>query len=341
MKVIRLEEPGRFSLQLAEDPPIASIQPDEALVRVHRIGVCGTDIHAFNGRQPFFNYPRVLGHELGVEIVAVGHSTQNVKPGDLCSIQPYFDCHRCIACRRGKPNCCVNLRVLGVHVDGGMCEMLIIPSDNLHPSEKLLPDQLAMVETLGIGCHAVKRARLEARETVLVIGVGPIGLGVAHFAIRAGTQLIVLDVDRRRLEFCHDQMGVVHLIDGSRENPLAALERITHGDLPTTVFDATGNPDSMTEAFQYSAHGGQLIFVGLFPGDITFNDPNFHRRELTVSASRNALSEDFTTVINLLETGMIDTMPWITHRARLGEVLKEFPSWTKSAAGVVKAMIEI
>jgi threonine dehydrogenase-like Zn-dependent dehydrogenase len=162
-----------------------------------------------------------------------------------------------------------------------------------------------------------------------------------HFAIKAGTQAIVLDIDAKRLEFCGDQLGVLHLINASHEDPLEALKRITSGDLPTTVFDATGNPRSMMDAFQYPAHGGQLVFVGLFQGDVTFNDPNFHRRELTVSASRNALSENFITVINLLETRTIDTKPWITHRSRLNDVLKEFPRWTKSTAGVIKAMIEV
>jgi len=341
MKVIRLEEPGRFALLSAKQPAVASIQPDEAMVRVHRVGVCGTDIHAFKGRQPFFNYPRVLGHELGVEVIEVGASVKNVKPGDLCAVEPYFHCRRCIACRRGKPNCCVDLQVLGVHVDGGMREIVVVPSEKLHPSGKLLPDQLALVETLAIGCHAVKRAQPVAREFVLVVGIGPIGLGVVLFAVKAGAEVIVLDLDPKRLEFCRTRFGVAHLINASSEDPLQTLGQITGGDLPTAVFDATGNPQSMAGAFQYPAHGGRVILVGLFSGDITFNDPNFHRRELTLLASRNALSEDFTSVMNLLETGAIDIMPWITHRSRLDGVLREFPNWTQSNAGVLKAMIEV
>ncbi|MBV9275092.1 MAG: zinc-binding alcohol dehydrogenase family protein [Verrucomicrobia bacterium] len=341
MKTIRLEEPGRIALVSTDEPP-ATIQPHETLVRVRRIGVCGTDIHAFNGRQPFFSYPRILGHELGVEVVAVGSSTKNVKPGDCCSVEPYLNCTTCIACRRGKPNCCVNLQVLGVHTDGGMREMVVVPSRKLHRSDSMTLDQLALVETLGIGCHAVDRAGLQAGEFALVIGAGPIGLAVTQFAIEAGTQVIVLDIKQNRLDFCREQLDAHYAINAaSNIDPLEALRDITSGDLPTAVFDATGNPQSMTSAFEYPAHGGRLIFVGLFTGDVTFNDPNFHRRELALFASRNARPADFTRIIELVETGRIDTSPWITHRASFTDAATEFPLWSKPETEVIKAMIEV
>jgi 2-desacetyl-2-hydroxyethyl bacteriochlorophyllide A dehydrogenase len=341
MKTIRLEEPGRLALLSSEGPPPpASLQPEEALVRVHRIGVCGTDIHAFNGKQPFFNYPRILGHELGVEVVAVGSSTKNVQPGDRCSVEPYLNCGSCIACRRGKPNCCVTLQVLGVHTDGGMREAFVVPSRKLHPSERLTLDQLALVETLGIGCHAVDRACVAGGEFALVIGAGPIGLAVVQFAIEAGMQVIVLDVNPKRLEFCREQLRAPHVINAAREDPLEAIKQVTAGDLPTAVFDATGNPKSMMSAFDYPAHGGRMVFVGLFQGEVTFNDPNFHRRELTLLSSRNARPEDFTRIIHLVEAGRIDTAPWITHRAPFADAVTEFPRWTRPETGVIKAMIE-
>jgi 2-desacetyl-2-hydroxyethyl bacteriochlorophyllide A dehydrogenase len=340
MKTIRLEEPGRFAL-LSTEAPVASLQPAEALVRVGRIGVCGTDIHAFNGNQPFFSYPRILGHELGVEVVAVGAASENVHPGDRCSVEPYLNCGHCIACRHGKSNCCVNLQVLGVHTDGGMRELIVVPSRKLHPSTHLTLDQLALIETLAIGCHAVDRAAVEAGEYVLVIGAGPIGLTVVQFAIEAGAEVIVLDVNPRRLKFCQEQLAVPHLINATVENPLEALQRITSGDLPTAVFDATGNPKSMMGAFDYPASGGRLVFVGLFQGEVTFNDPNFHRRELTLLSSRNARSADFTRIIGLVENGRIDTAPWITHRASFADAVTEFPRWTKPETGVIKAIIEV
>jgi len=340
MKTIRLEEPGRLA-QLSIDEPATSLKPDEALVCVRRIGVCGTDIHAFIGNQPFFSYPRILGHELGVEVVKVGSLSENVRAGDRCSVEPYLNCGRCIACRRGKTNCCVHLQVLGVHTDGGMREAFVVPSHKLHPSTHLTLDQLALIETLAIGCHAVDRAEVEAGEFALVIGAGPIGLTVALFAMEAGAEVIVLDINPKRLEFCRERLGAPYLINGAVDNPLQALNQITSGDLPTVVFDATGNPQSMMGAFEYPANGGRLTMVGLFQGDVTFNDPNFHRRELTVLSSRNARSEDFTRIISLVESARIDTAPWITHRASFADAVTEFPRWTKPETGVIKAMIEV
>lgn len=339
MKTILLEEPGRLSFTSTEAP--SSPASGEALVRVHRIGVCGTDIHAFGGKQPFFSYPRILGYELGVEVVAIGEGVINVRPGDRCSVEPYINCQKCIACRRGKPNCCTDIKVLGVHTDGGMREQFVMPARKLHPSAKLSFDQLALVETLGIGAHAVERAQVESGEFVLVIGAGPIGLAAMQFAVEKGAQVIVLDINEARLEFCQRQLGVPHAINGAKENALEALKRITSNDLPTAVFDATGNPKSMANSFDYPAHGGRLVFIGLFQGDVTFNDPNFHRRELTLMGSRNAQPEDFTRIIRLIEDGRIETTPWITHRGSFDNAVKDFPAWTKPETGVIKAMIEL
>jgi 2-desacetyl-2-hydroxyethyl bacteriochlorophyllide A dehydrogenase len=340
MKAIRLEEPGRFA-QVNLEAASEALKPDEALLRVHRIGVCGTDLHAFRGNQPFFTYPRILGHELGVEVLDLGGQAEGISVGQYCAVEPYLNCGTCIACRRGKPNCCVKLSVLGVHTDGGMRQTLVVPSRKLHPSKNLTLDQLALVETLAIGCHAVDRVGLEKGEFVLVIGAGPIGLGVMQFAIEAGAQVIVLDVNAQRLEFCRSRLSVPYTIDASRENVLEALAGITAGDLPTAIFDATGNGRSMASAFEYPANGGRLIFVGLFQGEVTFNDPNFHRLELTVLASRNARPDDFSRIISLIEAKRIDTSPWITHRAPLSGVVTEFPLWTKPETGVIKAMIEV
>lgn len=340
MQTLILETPGRLVLAQTEEP--AAPGPGQALVRVHRVGVCGTDLHAFNGKQPFFTYPRVLGHELGVEVLAVGADVDSVQAGDRCAVEPYLNCGRCIACRRGKPNCCAALQVLGVHVDGGQRERLLLPAAKLHRARALSFDQLALVETLGIGAHAVERARLEAGEAVAVIGAGPIGLAVIQFALAADTRVLVVDVNEARLAFCRERLGLpsANLIDARSGDVVERLRRLTDGDLPTAVFDATGNPRSMASAFTYPAHGGRLVFVGLFPGDVTFDDPNFHRRELTLLASRNARPDDFARIIALVESGRVDTSPWITHRAGFAVVPDRFAAWTRPETGVLKALIE-
>jgi 2-desacetyl-2-hydroxyethyl bacteriochlorophyllide A dehydrogenase len=336
MKTIILQQPAQ--LVVTETPALAAVGNDEALVRVHRVGVCGTDYHAFRGRQPFFTYPRIIGHELGVEVLEVGPDVTNVRAGDRCAVEPYLNCGHCIACWRGKPNCCIELQVLGVHVDGGMREFLKVPARKLHPSPSLSLEQLALVETLGIGAHAVARAQIEPGEWALVIGAGPIGLSAMQFAQLAGAQVITLDMSASRLDFCRRQLGVEHALSLS-DSSLEEVATLTGGDLPTVVFDATGNPGSMQQAFHYVAAGGRIVFVGLVQADISFHDPHFHRREITLFASRNSTPEDFRAIISLMEEGRLDTTPWITHRASCDEMVTQFQHWLEPSSGVVKAMV--
>ncbi len=336
MKTIILETPGQFTFTHTFAPE--TFGEGEALVRVWRIGICGTDLHAYRGRQPFFTYPRILGHELGVEVLAIGDNPQGLKVGDKCAVEPYLNCGTCIACRRGRTNCCASLKVLGVHTDGGMREIICVPVNKLHRSEKLSLEQLALVETLGIGAHAVQRAQIEAGEYALVIGAGPIGLGVMQFAQAAGANVIALDVNAQRLAFCQQQLKVPHAVLAG-ESALNTIRDLTEGDLPTIVFDATGNAESMHRAFQFLAPTGKLIFVGLFLGDVTFADPDFHRRELTLLATRNATSADFRHILHLIETGVIDTNPWITHQATAETMIEQFPSWLQAETGVIKAVV--
>ena len=337
MQQVVLEQPGR--LVAADGPPPGPPGPGEALVRVRRIGVCGTDFHAFKGDMPFFTYPRILGHELGVEVLEAP-SASGVKRGDRCALAPYLECGRCVACRRGRPNCCAKLEVLGVHVDGGMREMIVVPARKLHPSDALSFEQLALVETLSIGAHAVGRAALEPGENVLVVGTGPIGLAVVQSALPAGVRVIATDVNPGRLEFCRRQLGVeqTFLSDDSADK---ALAEITNGERATVVFEATGNATSMERSFDFVASGGRLVLVGICTSKVAFSDPEFHRREMTLLSSRNALSADFARVLAAVEAGTLDTRPWVTHRAALSDVGEALPSWARPESGVLKAMVEV
>lgn len=338
MQRIILQEPGKFISQQADCN--LELAPNEALVKVHRIGVCGTDYHAFRGRQPFFTYPRILGHELGVEVIEVQANDNGIKAGDKCAVEPYLNCGACQACRMGKTNCCSNLQVLGVHTDGGMQEYLKVPVTKLHPSATLTFEQLALVETLGIGAHAVSRAQVQPTDTVLVIGAGPIGLSVIQFLEIAGATILVLDLAENRLAFCRKHFNVKHTLSGS-DTATEEIRQLLQGDLPTVVFDATGNAVSMMQAFNYVAPGGKLVYVGLFPGEVTFSDPEFHRRELTLLASRNATSQDFTRIIRLMEQDEINTGAWISHRCRFTDLPATFDTWLQPASQVIKAMIAL
>jgi 2-desacetyl-2-hydroxyethyl bacteriochlorophyllide A dehydrogenase len=337
VKAILLRQPGQFDRIEIEEP--ASPAPGEALVRVHRVGICGTDISGYLGKMPFFSYPRIPGHELGIEVVAVGEGVTNVRPGDRCSVEPYMNCGNCHACRKGASNCCANLKTLGVMTDGGLRDRFVLPARKLHPSTKLTFDQLALVETLAIGCHAVDRPALARGENCLVIGAGPIGLSSIVFAKLTGARVIVLDMNEQRLDFCR-RVGVDEtLLLG--EQVEQDLRRVTDGNLPDVVIDATGSNVSMSNAFSYVAPTGRLVYVGITTKDVTFKHPVFHRPEGTLLCSRNALPRDFARIIKLIEDGQIDTRPWITHRTGFDELIDVFPSYTRPETGVIKAVVEV
>lgn len=338
MRAIQIAAPKELRRIEIPEPPAPG--PGEALVRTHRVGICGTDLGGYLGKMPFFSYPRVIGHELGVEVLEVGAGVTNVAPGDRCSVEPYMNCGKCLACRKGMTNCCPQLKVLGVMTEGGLCDRFTLPAHKLHPSTKLSMEQLALVETLGIGCHAVDRSGLVASETCLVIGAGPIGLACIEFVKLAGAKCLVLDMNEQRLKFCREVMKVDQTLQPS-DRLLDQLRELTGGDLPEVVIDASGSAASMAAAFGYIAPTGRLVFVGITQQEVIFKHPIFHRPEGTLLCSRNSLPKDFRRIIRLIEEGQIDTVPWITHRTPFDRVCDEFESFTKPETGVIKAVVEV
>jgi len=339
MQALLLERPQSF--RFIDVPEPGAPGPGEALVRVLAVGICGTDYGGYLGKMPFFSYPRIPGHELGVEVVAVGAGVTAVRPGDRCCVEPYINCQACPACVRGLTNCCERHQTLGVHRDGGLQPLVTVPARKLHPSPRLTAEQNALVETLAIGCHAIDRSALEAGETVLVIGAGPIGLSAVEFAKVAGARVIVMDMAPTRLEFVRAAMGVADtvLATGTPADEEAVF-RLTHGRMAEVVVDATGSAASMGAALAFCSFGGRLVYVGITQGAVTFpHAPVMHRRELTILASRNALSRDFPRIIGLIEAGTIDTRPWITHRLPFADVPGAFPDLVAPNAGVIKAVV--
>lgn len=334
MKALVCEQPGTLRIEdrdLPQNPGAGWVPID-----IDHVGICGTDYHIFEGKHPYLQYPRVMGHELSGRVAETGDSF--VK-GDLVIVNPYIACGTCRACRKGKPNCCYNIGVLGVHRDGGMCERIYVPAENLYPAEGLEPFEAAMVEFLAIGAHAVRRSELAASDRVLVVGVGPIGLGVALFARLRGAEVHLFDASPRRLEMIANKFGFESTID--IEGGADAIMAPTDGEGYDAVFDATGNASAIGAGFAYVAHGGTYVLVSVVTDTISFADPEFHKREMKLVGSRNATREDFETVVAAIKKGDIDTRAIRTHSARLETLPDQFNDLLKNRDMVIKAIVEV
>jgi 2-desacetyl-2-hydroxyethyl bacteriochlorophyllide A dehydrogenase len=334
MKYIVCEKPGEFLLKEKEAPVR---NENEALLKINKVGICGTDLHAYSGNQAFFTYPRILGHELASEVLEIDDNKNGIKIGDKVVVMPYISCGKCIACRNGKTNCCTNIRVLGVHTDGGMQEQIVVPISILLKANHLSNNQMAIVEPLAIGAHAIRRAQVQKGEFVVVIGCGPIGIGIMKLAQIAGAKVIAIDRNEQRLQYAKEKIGVDFVVNATND-PVAAIAKITNGDMATVVFDASGHKEALEAGPDYMSHSGRYVLVGLSKGELTFSHPKIHAKEISILCSRNATTEDFEHVINVLDQFPTDS--FITHSVNFTEMIANFDSWTKPETGVIKATVE-
>ncbi len=336
MKAIVLEKIGKLK-QITKQYP----QPPkhgEVLLKMKRLGICGTDLHAFKGHQPFFNYPRILGHEIAAEVVALGVGVSHLSIGDFCTVMPYCNKEADQAVRRGRTNCGSSLSVFGVHEDGAMQEFITYPGDLVYSANDLSLDQIAMIEPLAIGSHAVERADIQSNDIVLVIGAGPIGIGTIATALLKAEKVLVLDVNDDRLAFVLKKFPSVTVVKAN-DAVEETLKFLLSGDLPTIILDATGNKASMQKCLEYIAAGGTIVYIGIFIGDIIFQDPLFHRKEITLKASRNALATDFTKLIRLLKSGLINIDGYITHRLAFETLDETFANLYAPDELLIKAVV--
>ena len=322
-----------------ETRPTAVRSEKEVLLQINRAGICGTDYHIYEGLHPFLKYPRVIGHELsGTVVETPDHSTFEI--GQSVVINPYIACGTCHACNIGKPNCCMKIAVLGVHRDGGMCEYISLPERNLISAEGLSLDEAATVEFLAIGAHAVRRSGVGAGANALVVGAGPIGLGAAIFAMIAGADVTLVDRDFERLQLASAAIGILNTVVADAD-VASTIMSAAGGNGFDAVFDATGNRSSMEHSFAYVAHGGTYVLVGLIKDDITFADSEFHKREMTLMASRNATSVDFDHVISAIKSKKVEIAKLLTHRTSLADIHRDLPHWATNKNGLIKALVEI
>lgn len=319
-------EPGTLALETRALPTEA---PDGwVLVDIAVIGICGTDYHIFEGKHPFLEYPRVIGHELA------GHIAEGPDAGELVVVNPYISCGSCRACRRGKPNCCTRIEVLGVHRDGGMCARILVPRENLYSADGLTAQQAAMVEFLAIGAHAVTRSGTGPGDIALVTGAGPIGIGTALFARLAGAEVHLMDRSRARLDLAGNLFGF-----DRRHQPGDDLLRDDLAEGFDVVFDATGNATAIEAGFPLLAHGGSTVLVSVVKDDISFADSEFHKREARIIGSRNALKSDFERVMAAMRAGDVPTDAIASEIVALADLPGRFPGLVENREHLVKVLV--
>lgn len=335
MKALVCDEPGRLSLVDRQRPVRAE---GEILVRIRHVGICGTDFHIFAGKHPFLDYPRVMGHELSGTVEDGGDSP--LAAGTPVYVVPYLACGTCAACRKGLTNACMAIRVLGVHTDGGMAEYLSVPAANVIPAAGIDLRDAAMIEFLAIGAHGIARGQVSDADRVLVTGSGPIGMSAALFAKARGAHVTVMDMREDRLAFARDTLGAdAVLLPGPDAEAQAA--DLTGGDGFDVVLDATGAAPPIERGFGFLAHGARYVLLSVVKGTITFSDPEFHKREATLLASRNALPADFAQVVRQMQSGRIPTASLNTHRGALADAPALLPDWSRPEAGVIKAILDV
>ena len=334
MKFITCENPNHLIAGTKAEPVRT---PGNAILKVNRVGICGTDLHAFKGNQPFFSYPRILGHELAATVVEADENSQGINAGDQVVTIPYINCGHCVACQAGKSNCCQHMQVMGVHVDGGMQEFIAVPSRLLVQANDLTLDEIAIVEPLAIGAHALRRAHVKMGETIVVMGCGPIGMGIIQLAVYIGATVVAIDINNDRLEIARKHFGA-DLVLNATESPVDQLKDFTQGKLAHTVFDATGSKRAMESGADYMQHGGHLVLVGLFKGELTFHHPTLHAKETSLLCSRNATPEDFEFVMTALRAKKINSAGYITKRVTFHSIPTDFNAWASPDSNEIKIM---
>jgi 2-desacetyl-2-hydroxyethyl bacteriochlorophyllide A dehydrogenase len=336
MKSLVVNEPFNMAYQ---DVAVPEIADNEVLLKIEAVGICGTDIHAYAGRQPFFSYPRVLGHEICGVVKKSGTQCKS-KVGQRMVVIPCVACGECAACKEGKTNCCETVQLYGVHRSGGFQEYLAVLESNLVAvPESVSSEAASLIECFGIGAHSVRRAQVSAGENVLVVGAGPIGIGTAAVAKASGANVLVADIESSRREHVQEKLNLpaVNPLDDDYE---AQIRKAFGGELACTVMDATGNERSMTGSVNFIRHGGKLVFIGLYIGELKLDDPTFHKKETTLIASRNATREDFERVIELMAAGELTDQLMVNRYFKFETVGLDYEASVVNEKAMVKGVIQ-
>jgi 2-desacetyl-2-hydroxyethyl bacteriochlorophyllide A dehydrogenase len=338
MKAVSILAPRMMEVVEIPEPKPAH---NEVLLRVGRVGFCGSDLSTFRGANPLVSYPRIPGHEIQASVVALGEQVESdIKTGQVVTVLPYSNCGECPACSRGRVNACRFNQTLGVQRDGSLCEYITVPAEKLVVADKLGKGALALVEPLAVGVHAVERGRVEANETVLVVGCGMIGLSVIAAAYERGARVIGVDIDDAKLEIAR-LAGALFTINTASESLDARISELTAGDGPDVAFEAVGHPQTFATCIEHVRYGGRVVYIGYAREPVPIATKWYMLKELDVFGSRNATRADFERAIRILASGNYPVEQTITKTVPLEGAIDAMQQWDRNPSTVTKIHVNL
>lgn len=333
MKAVSLFGPGDARVVDADEP---QRRPGELLLQVKMVGLCGTDLNSFRGRNPLVTFPRIIGHEISA-IVAEGSS--RLPAGTHVTVSPYTACGECASCRRSRFNACQANQTFGVQRDGALTQWICVPEEKVYPS-KLSLKELCIVEPLTVGVHAVARGRVTANDTVAVFGCGGVGLGAIAGAAFRGARVMAIDVDDAKLDTAR-AAGASDCIHSSREDFRARLRELTNGHGPDVIIEAIGLPDTFRAAVEEVAFTGRVVYIGYAKEPVAYETRLFVQKELDILGSRNALPEDFREVIAMLEAGRFPVERAVSAVVAMQDTPAMLQKWSDDPSAFTKIMVQV
>ena len=336
MQAVVIGRPGDATVETIDQPRAT---PEEVLLKVRLVGMCGSDLNSFRGKNPLVVFPRIPGHEVAATVVRAAASRPDLQPGMDVTVSPYSHCGQCPACLRGRANACQHNQTLGVQRDGAMTNYIALPPDKLYPANLTLKE-LCLVEPLTVGCHAAARGRVAPEDTVAVIGCGGVGLGAIAASAFRGATTIAVDVDDAKLKIA-EHAGAAHSINARQSNLHEQLLALTGGRGPDVIIEAVGTPDTFRAAVEEVAFTGRVVYIGYAKEPVAYETRLFVQKELDILGSRNALPEDFREVIEMLESGRFPVDAAVSAIVRLEDAAKALKSWSENPSRFSKIMVSL
>ncbi|MFB6247391.1 MAG: zinc-binding alcohol dehydrogenase family protein [Salinibacter sp.] len=338
MKAFFIDAPGDTSIGHVDEPTPAA---DEVLLRVQAVGFCGTDLSTFKGNNPLVSYPRIPGHEIGASVEATGAAVPDrFQKGAAVTVLPYTNCGECSACQQGRPNCCRENETLGVQRHGALAEFVTVPWQKIIPANSRSLRELALVEPLTIGFHAVQRGEVTARDTVVVLGCGTIGLGVVAGAVRQRAEVIGVDLHDWKLDLAR-KIGAEHTINADTRSLSDRLRAITDGEGPSVTVEAIGQPETFRSAVEEVAFGGRVVYLGYVGEPVTYDPTPFVKKELDIRGSRNARRDNFREVIDFLGDGSFPVDRMVTRTVGMEDAGRALRTWRDHPQNITKIQVAV